>query len=112
MQISWGLPDYSNIRIEFNIDYGLTDIVSGRYDAGVRRGGLVAKDIIAVQISPPHPMTVVGAPAYFERRPPPKHPRDLTEHACSNLRLPTHREYFPWIFAKAGKEQWIKVEGH
>ncbi|WP_240202369.1 LysR substrate-binding domain-containing protein, partial [Burkholderia sp. LMG 13014] len=100
-----------DIRVELNIDYGLTDIVSGRYDAGVRRGGLVAKDMIAVQISAPHPMSVVGAPAYFARRPAPKHPRDLTEHLCINLRLPTHGEYFPWVFAKAGKEQRVKVDG-
>ncbi|VWC53126.1 LysR family transcriptional regulator [Burkholderia aenigmatica] len=105
------LPAYPDIRVELNIDYGLTDIVSGRYDAGVRRGGLVAKDMIAVQISAPHPMSVVGAPAYFARRPAPKHPRDLTEHLCINLRLPTHGEYFPWVFAKAGKEQRVKVDG-
>ncbi|HIH2749755.1 LysR family transcriptional regulator [Burkholderia aenigmatica] len=105
------LPAYPDIRVELNIDYGLTDIVSGRYDAGVRRGGLVAKDMIAVQISAPHPMSVVGAPAYFVRRPAPKHPRDLTEHLCINLRLPTHGEYFPWVFAKAGKEQRVKVDG-
>ncbi|AYQ40862.1 LysR family transcriptional regulator [Burkholderia aenigmatica] len=105
------LPAYPDIRVELNIDYGLTDIVSGRYDAGVRRGGLVAKDMIAVQISAPHPMSVVGAPAYFVRRPAPRHPRDLTEHLCINLRLPTHGEYFPWVFAKAGKEQRVKVDG-
>ncbi|MDN7876019.1 LysR family transcriptional regulator [Burkholderia aenigmatica] len=105
------LPAYPDIRVELNIDYGLTDIVSGRYDAGVRRGGLVAKDMIAVQISAPHPMSVVGAPAYFARRPAPKHPRDLTEHLCINLRLPTHGEYFPWVFAKAGREQRVKVDG-
>ncbi|VWB22852.1 LysR family transcriptional regulator [Burkholderia lata] len=105
------LPAYPDIRVELNIDYGLTDIVSGRYDAGVRRGGLVAKDMIAVQISPPHPMSVVGAPAYFSSRPAPKLPRDLTDHLCINLRLPTHGEYFPWVFAKAGKEQRVKVDG-
>ncbi|MBN3793697.1 LysR family transcriptional regulator [Burkholderia sp. Ac-20392] len=105
------LPAYPDIRVELNIDYGLTDIVSGRYDAGVRRGGLVAKDMIAVQISPPHPMSVVGAPAYFANRPAPKLPRDLTDHLCINLRLPTHGEYFPWVFAKAGKEQRVKVDG-
>ncbi|VWB59215.1 LysR family transcriptional regulator [Burkholderia lata] len=105
------LPAYPDIRVELNIDYGLTDIVSGRYDAGVRRGGLVAKDMIAVQISPSHPMSVVGAPAYFASRPAPKHPRDLTDHLCINLRLPTHGEYFPWVFAKAGKEQRVKVDG-
>lgn len=105
------LPEYPDIRVELTIDYGLTDIVSGRYDAGVRRGGLVAKDMIAVQISPPHPMTAVGAPRYLARQPAPKHPRDLTEHACINLRLPTHGEHFAWVFAKAGREQRVKVAG-
>lgn len=105
------LPEYPDIRIELTIDYGLADIVSGRFDAGVRRGGLVAKDMVAVRISGPHPMAVVGAPAYFARRPPPRHPHDLTEHSCINLRLPTHGEHFAWLFAKAGKEQRVKVEG-
>ncbi|ACE83458.1 LysR family transcriptional regulator [Cellvibrio japonicus] len=105
------LPEYPDIHIELAIDYGLTDIVSGRYDAGVRRGGLVAKDMIAVQISPPHPMAVVGSPAYFARRSTPKTLHDLTEHTCINLRLPTHGEHFPWVFEKAGKEQRVKVEG-
>ncbi|MGE4438168.1 LysR family transcriptional regulator [Achromobacter sp.] len=105
------LPVYPDIRIELAIDYGLTDIVGSRFDAGVRRGGLVAKDMIAVQISGPHPMAVVGAPSYFAQRSPPKHPRDLTEHACINLRLPTHGEHFAWLFARAGKEQRVKVEG-
>lgn len=105
------LPEYPDIRVELNVDYGLTDIVSGRFDAGVRRGGLVAKDMIAVRISGSHPMAVVGAPAYFARRPLPRHPHDLTEHSCINLRLPTHGEHFAWVFAKAGKEQRVKVEG-
>ncbi len=105
------LPEYPDIKVELTIDYGLTDIVSGRFDAGVRRGGLVAKDMIAVQISPPLPMAVVGSPAYFTGRPPPKRPRDLTEHACINLRLPTHGEHFAWVFAKAGREQRVKVDG-
>ncbi|PXV56091.1 transcriptional regulator, LysR family [Dyella jiangningensis] len=105
------LPQYPDIRVELTIDYGLTDIVSGRYDAGVRRGGLVAKDMIAVQISSAHPMAVVGSPAYFAKRQVPKHPRDLTEHTCINLRLPTHGEYFAWVFTKAGREQRVKVDG-
>lgn len=109
--ISRALPGFPDIRVELSIDYGLSDIVSGRYDAGVRRGGLLARDMIAVQISPPHPMVVVASPAYLVRRPAPRHPRELTEHACVNLRLPTHGEYFPWVFAKAGKEQRIKVDG-
>ncbi|KDE38509.1 Transcriptional regulator, LysR family [Nitrincola lacisaponensis] len=105
------LLEYPDIRVELAVDYGLTDIVSGRFDAGVRRGGLVEKDMIAVPISGPHPMAVVGAPAYFERRPQPKHPHDLTEHSCINLRLPTHGEQFSWLFVESGKEMRVKVEG-
>ncbi|AZC27076.1 LysR family transcriptional regulator [Pseudomonas sessilinigenes] len=105
------LPQYPDINVELTVDYGLTDIISGRYDAGVRRGGLVAKDMIAVNISAPHPMSVVGSPAYLAQRQAPQQPRDLTEHACINLRLPTHGEHFAWVFAKAGHEQRVRVEG-
>lgn len=105
------LPDFPDISVELSIDYGLSDIVSGRYDAGVRRGGLVARDMIALQISPPHPMTVVATPVYLARQPAPRHPRELTGHTCINLRLPTHGEYFAWVFDRAGKEQRIKVDG-
>lgn len=105
------LPGYPDIRVELQVDYGQTDIISGRYDAGVRRGGLVAKDMVAVQISTSHPMSVVGAPSYFAHRSIPKRPGDLTEHLCINLRLPTHGEHFAWVFAKGGKEQRVKVDG-
>lgn len=105
------LPGYPEIRIEVTTDYGLTDIVGGRFDAGVRRGGLVAKDMVAVRIGPDVPMAVVGAPGYFGRHPPPKRPPDLVTHACLNLRLPTHGELFGWTFAKAGREQRVKVDG-
>ncbi|MCW8125232.1 LysR family transcriptional regulator [Microbulbifer halophilus] len=105
------LLEYPNIRVELAVDYGLTDIVSGRFDAGVRRGGLVEKDMIAVRISDPHPMAVVGSPSYFEGRSQPAHPRELTEHACINLRLPTHGEQFEWLFVESGKEMRVKVEG-
>nr|WP_279635117.1 LysR substrate-binding domain-containing protein [Cupriavidus lacunae] len=86
-------------------------MVSGRFDAGVRRGRLVAKDMIAVRIGPDIPMTVAGAPSYFARHAAPKRPPDLVAHACLNLRLPTHGEFLPWTFMKAGKEHRIKVDG-
>ncbi|MCE1118838.1 MULTISPECIES: LysR family transcriptional regulator [Pseudomonas] len=105
------LPQYPDINVELTVDYGMTDIVSGRYDAGVRRGALVAKDMIAVNISPPHAMAVVGSPTYLAQRQQPRHPRDLTEHACINLRLPTHGEHFAWLFTKAGREQRVRVTG-
>src|SRR5881398_3078224 len=84
------LPDYPDIKVEIVIDYGLTDIVAERYDAGVRLGEQVAKDMIAVRIGPDMRSAVVGAPSYFEERSLPRKPQDLTEHNCINLRLPTH----------------------
>ena len=83
------LPDYPDVKVEIFIDYGLTDIVAGRYDAGVRFGEQVAKDMVAVRIGPDVRMAVVGAPSYFAERPRLKMPQDLTGHVCINLRLPT-----------------------
>src|SRR5208283_4495504 len=83
------LPDYPDIRVEIVVDYGLTDIVAERFDAGVRLGEQVAKDMIAVRIGPDIRMAVVGAPSYFAKRTEPKTPQDLTAHECINIRLPT-----------------------
>jgi DNA-binding transcriptional LysR family regulator len=105
------LPDHPDIKVEIVIDYGLTDIVAGRYDAGVRSGEMVAKDMIAVRIGPDMRSAVVGAPAYFAERPRPKTPQDLTAHACINLRLPTHGGLYAWEFTKAGRELRVRVEG-
>ena len=91
------IPD---IKVEIVIDYGLTDIVAERYDAGVRTGEQVAKDMIAVRIGPDMRMAVVGAPSYFAKRPKPKTPQDLTAHDCINLRLPTHGGLYAWEFEK------------
>src|SRR6185295_16935476 len=84
------LPRYPDIKVELVVDYGLTDIVAERYDAGVRIGEQVARDMIAVRIGPEMRMAVVGAPAYFAARGKPRLPQDLTEHNCINLRLPTY----------------------
>ena len=84
------LRDYPDIKVEIISDYGLTDIVAQRFDAGVRDGEQVAKDMIAVRIGPDARMAVVGAPSYFRNRPEPKKPQDLIGHNCINLRLPTH----------------------
>ncbi|MBX3184605.1 MAG: hypothetical protein KF915_18395 [Polyangiaceae bacterium] len=92
-------------------DYSLTDIVSSEYDAGVRRGRLVSQDMIAVRISPDIRMAVVSAPAYLRKRHAPKSPRELTLHACINLRLPTRGEFFTWTFRKGNQERRVKVEG-
>jgi DNA-binding transcriptional LysR family regulator len=105
------LPDYPDIKVEMIVDYGLTDIVAQRYDIGVRLGDQVAKDMIAVRISPDMRMAVVGTPSYFAKRPRPKTPRDLTEHNCINLRLPTYGGLYVWEFEKAGQELKVRVEG-
>ena len=105
------LLQYPDVKVEIVIDYGLTDIVAQRYDAGVRSGEQVAKDMIAVRIGPDMRMAVVSAPSYFEKRSPPKKPQDLTDHNCINLRLPVHGGLFPWEFEKGGRELRVRVEG-
>jgi DNA-binding transcriptional LysR family regulator len=105
------LPSYPDIKVELNINYGLTDIVAERYDAGVRLGEQVAKDMIAVRIGPDFRMAVVGAPSYFARRPKPKHPQDLTAHDCINIRLPTYGSIYAWEFEKRGRALKVRVEG-
>jgi DNA-binding transcriptional LysR family regulator len=105
------LPNYPDIKMEIVIDYGLTDIVAGHYDAGVRIGEQVAKDMIAVCIGPDMRMAVVGAPSYFETHPRPKQPQDLTQHDCINLRLPTYGNVYAWEFEKNGRELKVHVEG-
>lgn len=103
------LPDHPEINVEIIVDYGLTDIVAEGFDAGVRMGEQVAKDMIAVRIGPEMRMAVVGSPAYFERRPAPRMPEDLTAHKCINIRLPTYGGLFPWGLEKDGRE--VKVRG-
>ena len=105
------ITDYPDIRVEIINDYGLTDIVAERFDAGVRLGEQVAKDMIALRIGPDYHQAVVGAPSYFARRQKPSSPHDLTTHACINLRLPTSGGLWPWPFAKNGRELKVRVEG-
>jgi DNA-binding transcriptional LysR family regulator len=105
------LPRYPDIKVELNIDHGLIDIVAERYDAGVRFGEQVAKDMIAVRIGPDFRMAVVGAPAYFANRPRPRKPQDLTAHACINLHLPTYGGLYAWEFEKRGRALRVRVEG-
>ena len=105
------LQHYPDIKVEIVIDYGLADIVAQRYDAGVRHGEQVAKDMIAVRIGPQMRMAVVGSPAYFERRPEPEKPQDLVDHGCINLRLPTHGGLYAWEFEKDGRELRVRVGG-
>jgi DNA-binding transcriptional LysR family regulator len=105
------LPEYPDINIEIVVEHGLTDIVAERYDAGVRLGEKVAKDMIAARIGPDMRMAVVGAPSYFAKRGKPKSPQDLTIHNCINLRLPTYGSIYAWEFEKAGRELKVRVEG-
>lgn len=102
---------YPDITVEIDVDNGLTDIVAGRYHAGVRLGERVDKDMIAVRISPDLRMAVIGAPSYFADRQKPRRPKDLTEHACINLRLPTFGGFYVWEFEKGGKETKVRVDG-
>lgn len=105
------LPDHPDINVEVIVDYGLTDIVAERYDAGIRLGEHLAKDMIAVRIGPEMRMAVVGAPSYLEHHPRPDVPQDLTAHNCINIRLPTHGTIYPWEFEKDGRELRVRVEG-
>ena len=105
------LPSYPDINVEIHVDYGFVDIVALRYDAGVRTGEQVAKDMIALPIGPDLRMAVVGAPPYFEKRPIPKKPQELMEHNCINLRLPTYGSLYAWEFEKGKRELKVRVDG-
>jgi len=105
------LAEYPDIKVEIIIDYGLTDIVAERYDAGVRLGEQIAKDMIAVRIGPDMRMAVVGAPSYFAKQPRPRTPQDLAGHNCINLRLPTLGGLYAWEFEKGARELRVHVEG-
>jgi DNA-binding transcriptional LysR family regulator len=106
------LREYPDIKVEIICDYGLTDIVAERFDAGVRDGEQVAKDMIAVRIGPDARMAVVGAPSYFRSRSEPEKPQELVEHNCINLRLPTHGgSLYAWEFEKGSRELKVRVEG-
>ena len=105
------LPDYPDIKVEIIVEAGLSDIVAGRYDAGVRPGEIVAQGMISVPIGPDMRMAVVGAPSYFVDRQRPATPRDLTNHNCINLRLATHGGLYAWEFEKHGRELNVRVEG-
>lgn len=105
------LKKYPDIKVEIAVDASLTDIVAQRFDAGVRNGEQVAKDMIAVRISPDMRMAVVGTPSCFRKRPVPRRPQELVEHNCINLRLPTHGGLYAWEFEKNGRELRVRVDG-
>ena len=102
---------YPDINIEITVDNGLTDIVDGRFDAGVRLGEQVAKEMIAVRIAPDMRMAVVGSPAYLQQAGTPQTPWDLAQHRCINLRLPTRGGLYAWEFARDGRDIQVRVEG-
>ncbi len=105
------LRNNPDIKVEIMVDYGLTDIVAQGYDAGVRLGEQVAKDMIAVRIGPDLRMAIVGSPDYFARHPIPLTPQDLTAHNCIGIRLPTYGGIFPWDLDKDGHEVNVRIEG-
>jgi DNA-binding transcriptional LysR family regulator len=105
------LRDYPDVHVELSIDSGFTDIVAERFDAGVRLGESIAKDMVAVRIGPDLRMAVVGAPEYFATRPKPRSPQDLAQHRCINLRLPTAGGLYAWELEQAGRALRVRVEG-
>lgn len=105
------LREYPDITLEFDMSYGFRDIVADRFDAGVRLGNTIDKDMIAVPIGPPLRMAVVASPAYFDAHPKPKSPLDLTAHRCINQRMPSSGGLYVWNFARRGKQVNVRVDG-
>src|SRR3546814_866846 len=105
------LKDYPDITLEFYVDYGFTNVVEERFDAGIRLGEAISKDMIAARIGPDWRLAVVGSPTYFDQNRPPKTPYDLTKHACVNIRHRPSGAIYAWEFEKDGKEFTVKVEG-
>ncbi|MDX0624554.1 LysR family transcriptional regulator [Sinorhizobium medicae] len=110
-KLSAFLVDYPDIKVELVAESALTDIVAERFDAGVRLGDQVEKDMIAVRIGPPARMIVVGAPSCFRAQPPPKTPQELTAYRCINLRLPSYGGFYAWEFERDGGEVRVRVDG-
>jgi DNA-binding transcriptional LysR family regulator len=105
------LPEYPDINVELSVDFGLTDIVTERFDAGIRLGESIDKDMVAVRIGPNLRMAVVGAPSYFATKPRPFVPQDLSQHQCINLRLPTAGGIYAWELGQNGHELKVRVDG-
>lgn len=105
------LREYPDITLEFDVNYGLRDIVADRFDAGVRLGSTIDKDMIALPIGPPLRMAVVASPAYLADHPAPKTPHDLTAHNCINQRMPTSGGLYVWDFERKGRKLNVRVNG-
>jgi DNA-binding transcriptional LysR family regulator len=110
-KLSRALEKHPDVKVEINIEGGLIDIAAQRFDAGVRLGEQVAKDMVSVRIGPDLRFAVVGTKSYFAKRAPPKTPQDLVAHSCINLRLPTHGGLWPWEFERNGRELKVRVDG-
>ena len=102
---------YPDIHIEFDVSYGFRDIVADRFDAGVRLGESIDKDMVAMPISPKLRMAAVASPSYFEKHPVPKAPGDLTRHNCINIRFPTSGGLYVWEFERRGRQVNVRVDG-
>jgi DNA-binding transcriptional LysR family regulator len=105
------LRNYPDITLEFDVNYGFRDIVADRFDAGVRMGSTIDKDMIAVAIGPALRMAVVASPDFFAGRAVPKMPRDLIEHRCINQRMLTSGGLYVWDFERRGRKVNVRVEG-
>lgn len=105
------LRDYPELKVEINVDYGMTDILADRYDMGVRWGDQVAKDMVAVRIAPDCRMAIVGSPGYLAMNPAPVTPQDLIGHNCITLRLASSGALYAWELAKDSREIQVRVEG-
>lgn len=105
------LKDYPDITLELYVDYAFSNVVEERFDAGIRLGEAVSKDMIAVRISPDWRLAVVGSPAYFQRCEPPQNPYELTKHACINTRHRPSGAIYAWEFERDGKAFTVKGEG-
>ena len=105
------LHEYPDIKMEFDVNFGFRDIVADRFDAGVRLGDTIDKDMIAIPIGPKLRMAAVASPSYFAANPMPKTPRDLMDHRCINLRMPTYGGLYVWEFERRGRELNVRVDG-
>ncbi|MGH8371143.1 MAG: LysR family transcriptional regulator [Gammaproteobacteria bacterium] len=105
------LHEYPDINVEFDVNYGLRDIVADRFDAGVRMGDTIDKDMIAMPIGPELRMAVAASPAYFAAHPKPKNPRDLLKHRCINQRMQTAGGLYVWEFQRRGRQLNVRVDG-
>jgi DNA-binding transcriptional LysR family regulator len=102
---------YPEVQVELFADDGLSDLVAGGFDAGIRLGECLSRDMVALPVTPPLRMAVVGSPGYFERHPPPRVPADLAAHQCIHFRFTSSGRLVPWEFLRDGQEYSVEVGG-